>query len=604
MNTVLRVLGVLTVVSVALTVDGGFVGSYDDAPVTVDENQGTRTQEALAQVLRVESCLELPLDQGAYFNPGRERVADRLQPCAAVVLTGRNRDRVVAFLNRLQDRPYLNNALDPGSQVLLSVTTRSGQVCEAEPHLPLMRWRVLLWAAAGLCVLVICALGARGARAMLMVLCVGLIIAYVTVPMLAQGVWIPLVLVLSFALVAGVMLALWGQGWRVALCAASGTLAGLIVGAVIAFAAGRFMGLTGDAYAAIRAVRQYARFADLDFGQLLAFSITIIAMGASLDVAVDVLGGLIEFRRARPDATPKEVRRAGLRLNRDIAGTMVLTLCIAWFALRLPVIMATPNLAQAGQSAVRADAPSSQQPDDDHSRGAFTDEVRRERWTAWYAAEITQVVSACIAIMLAGPLSALAFSFVLPRGKGSAPKKPRNAAKLGQKATLVILVVLLVLSLYTLGRKRAQPSGVRLDVAAIEQETSVEKLQALATEQRVKGGWDAAMVVLWRARELDPEDPITHSDLAYVYVARRWMELARDSLERALPYLPEDAPTHYVAGVLAFWDGDYEDAGRELKRTLELDPEFKAAKEAQAQLPEWAKDGGTPPRDRKAPGQR
>jgi uncharacterized membrane protein len=65
----------------------------------------------------------------------------------------------------------------------------------------------------------------------------------------------------------------------------------------------------------------------------------IMVMGAALDIAAGVVGGLAEFRRANPSAPVSRVLRAGIGLNGDLAGMMVLTLFIAWLALRLPVLL-------------------------------------------------------------------------------------------------------------------------------------------------------------------------------------------------------------------------------------------------------------------------
>ena len=548
MNTVVRILGALAVILTAFAIDRGFIASYERAPVIVDQHQATRTQDALARVLRIEPAVEVPPDAENIFNPARERTPERHHPCAALVLTGEHRGRVAAFRNRIQDRPYLNLLLRPGSLVLLSVTASGREIVAATAYVPPMRWRSLVWGAALLFAFIIMVLGTGGGRAVGLVLAAGGTVLLVTIPLLAGGCSVVLVMLVSFLLVAAFMLALWGHGWKAALCAVGGTGTGLIAGGIIAFAAGHLMGLTGECYAHIRMLKRSPMFSGLDFGQLLSLGITIIAMGAALDVAASVLSGQIEFRRSRPEAAAAEVRKAGFAVNRDVAATMVLTLCFAWLALRLPVMLATPALEEGGP--------------------------QKAQWVGWYAAETAQLVSACVAVMLAGPLSAVLFSFVCREPSGR-----RTVGKLNI-ASLVALVFLTLLSLMWFNHTQAPSAKAKLDLAAIEQATSLDELEGWATERKAEKDWDGLMVIYWRELELNPKDFVTYSDLAYLYMVRGWTELARDLIDRALPHLPNHAEAHYVAGILAWREGDQDTAVKELEKAVELDPDYKAAKDA------------------------
>jgi Flp pilus assembly protein TadD len=94
------------------------------------------------------------------------------------------------------------------------------------------------------------------------------------------------------------------------------------------------------------------------------------------------------------------------------------------------------------------------------------------------------------------------------------------------------------------------------------------------------------MVLLWQARDLNPESPAIQRDLAYAYLARGWVELARDAIRPVRSILGDDARTLYVSGVLAWWDGDTETARQELRRAVDLDPSLDGAASALSRLPE------------------
>ena len=565
MKVGLRLLGVVAVLMAALAVERGFLASYETAPVDLDSLRRTRAQQAVAKVVSVQPAIEEPQrDRFLPFNPVRGRPPIRLHPCAAQVLTGENRGRVVVFVNRIEGRPHVDFFLRPGNWVLLYVTTQDGRVETADRHPLPMRWRPLLWSAAVLVAVIMAVLGARGARAVLLTLGCGASAFLLTAPLIAKGLPPIAVVPLSFLSVAGLMVLLWGKGWRPAVCATGGALAGLLVGGLVAFAGSRLMELTGEASALIRLLRGREALRTLDFGQLIAAGMAIVAMGAAMDIAISVVGSLVELRRANPETSPSQLLSAGLQVNGDVAGTMVLTLVMAWLALRMPVLLVMHSY-----------------------KDAFG-----PLWMQCYGAEVLQVVSALIAVMLAGPISAVIFSRVFAKPgtlpdvpSGSAARRPHRFEHVGVPALLVGVILVSCIGLW---RSRLPETRPSLDIAAVASQSSVAPLRSWAEEWRLRPpqqqGLDESMVLLWRARELDPDDPFVQRDLAYAYMARRWTVLADEALDHVLPSLDEDGCAHYIAGVVAMWQGDGDAARAELQRALELDPDLQAARDALAAL--------------------
>jgi len=562
MNAGRRILGIATIMLAAFALERGMVRSYDRFPVSLDPAGRTRTQEALARVLVVRPPAQESVGVAELaYNPVRGRPRPRVYPCAARVLTGENRGRIVAFANRIEDRPYVDVHLRPGSRVRLSVTARDGLIVQAAVyHLPI-RWPKLLWGFAVLCAVLVAALGADGMRAVLLIAGCAAVMPLLAFPLLARG-WPPVaVAFLAFLAVAALLLTLWGESWRAALCAAAGAFAGLAVAAAVALAASRLMGLTGEAWAIVRLLRRRPELQGLHFGQLLAAGMVIIAMGAAIDVAASVLSGLLEFARANPSASAGRVRRVGFRLNRNVAGTMVLTICAAWIALRLPVLV------------VMYSSP----------------EVFTTPWMKCYAAELTQVVSAMIGVMLSGPATVLVFTRVSARGEEPVEAPSTDGGSRGAAFGRVVLAAALPVLAFTsplwLRRTQAPSEHPCVDVSAVRSESSVDALRAASTEWQQLEEWDSSMLILWRALELRPDDPLVHRDLAYAYMSRRWISPARDAIRRALPKLPRDARAQYIAGIVAWWEDDLDRARTHLNRALRLDPSLAPAARALAALP-------------------
>jgi len=551
----MRIAAPAAILLLALALERGYIASYDRAPVSFDRARKLRQQEALARVVSVQHPVELPPAPDTPHNPVREAAGDRLFPCAAEVLSGENRGRPVAFVNREQPRPYVNVRLRRGALVLLGLTTADdGRVLEANVHLPPIRSRPLLWSAAAVMVFVVIGLGRYGLRAILMTLCMAVALGLCVVPLFAGGLAPPLVLLFAFALLCLALLVFWGVGWRSTLLASAGTLAGLTVGGALAFAATRLMEINGTASAVNRLLLQRSEFAAIDFPQLLAAGMALTVMGAALDVAASVTAGLTEFRNANPRASARETLRAGLRLNRDVAGTMVLTVLFAWLAMRLPVLLLMHRAPEAFDP----------------------------RWIECYAMEVIRFASGAVALLLAGPFAALLASATPYRGRR--PEASR-APSMERRALFFCCVLAAIGAGAWLARTRFAPGPARPEVAPLRGVSSAEEVRRLAARSALKGDWNRCILLLWKARELDHRDPMISRDLAYAYMARKWPELARETIRPVLPALRDDARTRYLCGVIAWWNGDRNAAKRELRRALEIDPSFEEAAHALSLMP-------------------
>jgi len=543
------------VILLALAVTRGYEASYDNAGMSFDAARNTRRQEALARVLSIQPPVALTPDPERPHNPVRGPQGDKLFPCAAEILTGENRGKLVAFVNRMEPRSYVNVRLRPGASVLLALTTSDGRVLEAEVHPLPMRWRPLLWGAAAVMVLVVAGLGRYGLRAVLLTLFAAAVLGFFAVPLFVKGVSPPGVVLVSFGLLTLGLLVFWGTGWRSALPASAGTLLGLAVSGAVAFAACRLMGISGTASATNLLLLEQPAFAALNLPQLLAAGMALMVMGAALDVAASVTTGLTEFRDANPRASARDIFQAGLRLNRDVAGMMVLTVFFAWLALRLPILVMMHRAREA------FDPP----------------------WVECYAMEVIRFVSGSIALLLAGPFSVMLFSIASRKGRSPATETPRKPP-----AELPVMVIGAVLAatcgaLWMAHTPRVQAES-RIDVFGLEDVSSSGEIHTRAAERARLSDWDGCMILLWKAREIAPADPAIRRDLAYAYMARNWRELAWETLRPALPRLRNDARTRYLCGVLALWDGDKETAGVELRRALEIDPSLSEAADALQQI--------------------
>jgi uncharacterized membrane protein len=125
---------------------------------------------------------------------------------------------------------------------------------------------------------------------------------------------------------------------RKAMAATLGTLGGVVVASVLAYLGGELASLHGLATEEERMLL-YLDQVKLDIRGLLFSGILIGAVGAIMDVAMSIASAVEEVKRANPNLTPGQLVQAGMRVGKDIMGTMTNTLILAYAGGALPILI-------------------------------------------------------------------------------------------------------------------------------------------------------------------------------------------------------------------------------------------------------------------------
>lgn len=134
---------------------------------------------------------------------------------------------------------------------------------------------------------------------------------------------------------------------RKTLAALLGSLGGVLIAALLSFAAIQLMHLSGlDSEEAI--MLKAARLSQVDFQGILFSGMVFGALGAVMDVSISIASALTEVAAAHPEASRRYLFTAGMNVGRDIMGTMSNTLILAYVGSSLPLvllIMSQPNIS-------------------------------------------------------------------------------------------------------------------------------------------------------------------------------------------------------------------------------------------------------------------
>ena len=109
-----------------------------------------------------------------------------------------------------------------------------------------------------------------------------------------------------------------------------GTVAGVGISAVLAVLFGKLTGISGYNVSDIEQLEYVGQMTNVRIGELLYAGILISALGAVMDVAMSVASTISEIHYRNPQLSRKELFTSGIRVGKDMMGTMSNTLILAF----------------------------------------------------------------------------------------------------------------------------------------------------------------------------------------------------------------------------------------------------------------------------------
>ena len=181
--------------------------------------------------------------------------------------------------------------------------------------------------------------GLKGIKALISLVITVLLILLILVPLLLKG-YNPIILSIGVCLVATLVTFIVTNGFtRKSLIAILGVSCGLIMGGIVAYLFSQVMHLSGISSDDAQMLQYLPGNISFDFKGLLFAGIIIGALGACMDVAMEITSSLIEIKTHQPKITNKNLIKSGFNIGKDIMGTMVNTLILAYTGGALSTIL-------------------------------------------------------------------------------------------------------------------------------------------------------------------------------------------------------------------------------------------------------------------------
>lgn len=189
-------------------------------------------------------------------------------------------------------------------------------------------------------ILCVCLIGGwKGFKSILSLAFTGITIFFILFPLIYRGYSPILMSVIICAIATVFSMSMIGGFSTKTVAATIGTVFGVIASAVAALVFGHFVGITGYNVSDIETLNFLAQRTPIHIGELLFSGIIISALGAVTDVGVSVASAIQEIHINNPNLGKRKLFISGIHVGRDMMGTMVDTLILAYVGTALSTLV-------------------------------------------------------------------------------------------------------------------------------------------------------------------------------------------------------------------------------------------------------------------------
>ncbi len=175
------------------------------------------------------------------------------------------------------------------------------------------------------------------------------------IPMIIQGHNIIIITILFLVAVSLATLLLLNGFSVKSLAALGGIWSGLMITGILAFMIMGTGHLTGMEMNQMQMLSFLPSASGIGLKQLLFAGIAIGALGAVMDVAIELAASMAEIKKADKNISFSEHVKAGMRVGRDITGTMTNTLILAYAGTSLPLLIIFTGYGISGTAVISAE---------------------------------------------------------------------------------------------------------------------------------------------------------------------------------------------------------------------------------------------------------
>ena len=262
------------------------------------------------------------------------------------LLNGLFKGQEVSVENMLTGNPAYDIQIRKGNKVILHVEAKNDDIISPDDvsyYIADIKRDNVLWLLFGVFCLFLIVIGRKKGIFSLVAIIATLAYVFVLlVPMVLSGVSPVLSALITGVLSTATTIFLVGGLNSKSTSAIIGTVASLVLAAVMSAAVIYLGKLTG--FAGEENLFLYTAHPELNFNGILAASMMLAALGALMDTAVSIASTINEIHETDDSLGVKALFTSGMNVGKDIIGTMSNTLILVYLGSSLPLILLSSNI--------------------------------------------------------------------------------------------------------------------------------------------------------------------------------------------------------------------------------------------------------------------
>ncbi|MGM0396951.1 MAG: YibE/F family protein [Bacillota bacterium] len=252
--------------------------------------------------------------------------------------SGKYKDEIVDIENVLSDHAYYDIIVKEGQKVSLMIE----EYPDGDYNVYISdyyRIDSIIYLLATFMILIVFIGRSKGIKSLISLGITISAVLFVMLPLILQGVNPILVSVATAVFVTVITIFLVSGINHKSISAIAGTSIGVIVAGVISFVVGNQANLTGLSAEEATMLLYIPQGIEFNFRHLLFAGIIMGALGAAMDVGISIASAIDEIHKANPNLTQRRLFRSGMNVGKDVMGTMVNTLILAYMGTSIPMLL-------------------------------------------------------------------------------------------------------------------------------------------------------------------------------------------------------------------------------------------------------------------------